>query len=46
MPIDGNKAMKLLESISFPRLGGSDGEKKAAAMIAEELRDMGLRPEI
>lgn len=46
MPIDGNRAMDFLKRISFPRLGGSEGEKKAAEMIADELRAIGLDPRI
>lgn len=46
MPIDGKRAMKVLQNVSFPRLGGSDAEKKAAELIAKELRDMGLAPRI
>lgn len=46
MPIDGVRAMEFLKSVSFPRLGGSDAEKKAAEMIAGELRAMGLKPMI
>ncbi len=46
MPIDGVRAMEFLKSISFPRLGGSDSEKKAAEMIAGELKSMGLNPTI
>lgn len=46
MPIDGSRAMEFLKSISFPRLGGSEDEKRAADMIADELRGMGLKPEI
>jgi len=32
MPIDGQRAMEFLKKVSFPRLGGSEGEKKAAEM--------------
>lgn len=46
MPIDGVRAMEFLKSVSFPRLGGSDSEKKAAEMIAGELKSMGLNPTI
>jgi hypothetical protein len=46
MAIDGDKAMEFLRRIAFPRLGGSDAEKKAAEMIAAELRGMGLKPQI
>lgn len=46
MPIDGDRAMEFLRRLSFPRLGGSSGEKKAAEMIAQELREMGLDPRI
>jgi hypothetical protein len=38
MPIDGMKAMEFLKKGLIPALGGSEGEKKAAEMIAEELR--------
>jgi hypothetical protein len=46
MPIDGARAMEFLRIISFPRLGGSDAEGRAAGMIASELRAMGLNPKI
>ncbi len=46
MPIDGARALDFLKKISFPRLGGSEAEKKAASLIAGELRDIGLNPKV
>ncbi|HHY76140.1 MAG TPA: Zn-dependent exopeptidase M28 [Firmicutes bacterium] len=46
MPTDGDRALDFLKKLSFPRLGGSQEEKKAAEMIAEELRSIGLEPRL
>ncbi|MGE5579730.1 MAG: M28 family metallopeptidase [Bacillota bacterium] len=46
MPFDGPRAMEFLKKVSFPRLGGSPAEKRAAETIADELRGYGLNPQI
>ncbi len=43
---DGRRAYGLLEEISFERLGGSDEERRAADILAEVIRCMGLEPEM
>lgn len=41
---DGNRAFNLLKQISFPRLGGTPEEKKAAGLLKGYLRSIGLAP--
>ncbi|MCJ7647658.1 MAG: M28 family peptidase [Candidatus Lokiarchaeota archaeon] len=41
MSIDENNAYEITEKLSFPRLAGSDGEKKAIKIIIEEFRKAG-----
>ena len=40
----GQKAYEFLEKLSFPRVSGSEAEKKAAEMICEEIRTIGFAP--
>ena len=42
----GRRAFSLLEELAFERLGGTDEEKRAAGILAETLRDMGLEPQM
>jgi hypothetical protein len=41
MPIDENNAYEITKKLSFPRLAGSDGEKKAINIILEEFKKAG-----
>ena len=41
MSIDENNAYEITEKLSFPRLSGSDGEKKALNIILEEFKKNG-----
>jgi hypothetical protein len=41
MSIDENNAYEITEKLSFPRLAGSDGEKKAINIILEEFKKAG-----
>ena len=41
MSIDENNAYEITEKLSFPRLSGSDGEKKAINIILEEFKKAG-----
>jgi len=43
---DGQRALAFLKQISFPRLGGSPEEEKAADLILGELAQIGLKGEI
>ncbi len=43
---DGDRAFRLLEAISFERLGGSEEEKQAADILVDKLHSIGLQPEI
>ncbi|MEK7448377.1 MAG: M28 family peptidase [Planctomycetota bacterium] len=41
---DGPRAFWLLQQLSFPRLGGTPTEKKAADLLRKYLRSIGLNP--
>ncbi|MEW6026639.1 MAG: M28 family peptidase [Planctomycetota bacterium] len=41
---DGQNAFNLLKRLSFPRLGGTPEEKKAANLLKQYLRSIGLKP--
>lgn len=46
MHFDANRAKRIVESISFPRLPGSEGEERAKELIIGILKDSGYIPEI
>lgn len=41
----GKRAFELVKRIDFMRVGGTEGERKAAEIISKELRDIGLKVE-
>ncbi|MBI4712231.1 MAG: Zn-dependent exopeptidase M28 [Planctomycetes bacterium] len=41
---DGQRAFRLLQQLSFPRLGGTPDEKRAAELLKKYLRSVGLNP--
>lgn len=42
---NGKRAYESVEKIDFMRVGGTEGEKKAAEIISKELREIGLKAE-
>lgn len=42
--IDENRIRKNLELFSFPRLSGTDGEKKALQLAAQKVEELNLKP--
>lgn len=44
MPISGKRMMSLLKKLGFERLSTFEGEKKAAAILFEEIRALGIEP--
>ena len=44
MAIDENNAYRITERLAFPRLVGSEGEKKAIEIILEEFKKMNYNP--
>lgn len=46
MPISGKRMMSLLKKLGFERLSTYEGEKKAAEILCEEIRAIGLTPTV
>ncbi len=44
MPISGKRMYEMLEKLGFERLSTYEGEKKAAEIIAEEIKSIGVEP--
>ncbi len=40
--ISGSRMLELMKSLDFPRVAGTDGEKKAAEMLLREARALGI----
>ena len=46
MEISGKRMYSLLKKLNFVRLSTTEGEKRAAAIIADEVRETGIEPKI
>ena len=46
MNINGKRQMELLNKMSFVRMGGTAEEMAAAEILMEEIRSIGLEPEL
>ncbi len=46
MQFDADRAKKIAEDLSFPRLPGTEGEEKAKEIIINLLRNIGYTPEV
>ena len=46
MEISGKRMYSLLKKLNFVRLSTTEGEKRAAAIIADEVREAGIEPKI
>ena len=46
MEISGKRMYSLLKKLNFVRLSTTEGEKRAAAIIADEVREAGIDPKI